>query len=569
MTTRQRLSELMIRRVFFGADWLTPVMARALPGTATVLALSLVAACAGLAAPMITKAVIDQGIMGGDMGALLFWAAVSFAVGLGVVALGICTSMQHLRASMRMLGDLRLTILGCALNRNPAMPDLTVGEVQTRIDGDTAEIQKFLFDSVLVAVTALFRLAGGTVLMILLDWRLALLPLLAAPFELWFLSWARPGTQARAETVRTERGGLNGQLAETFIQVGGLRALGALNTRADGFETQQGALFDAQARQKLWAESVGAVSKLLTAVMRSAVLLVGGWLVIRGDWQIGSLVAFLAYAAMMAGPLRNLLGLYHAQSRARVALARLNEVVRDAADPDEGAPCPPAFQQLSFVAARGQAGAHAPVSVKIKAGECVLVDGRSGIGKSQLLSAIIGQASLAEGRIEFDGADAAGFSMASRRRAVTFLPQRPCLIRGTLRDNLQIGNDNPDDAALWRVLYMVDLAGWARGLSGLDTDLHETGANLSGGMRQRITLARTLLRSSQVFVFDESFSEIDAESCARILSAIKAHLADALCIFVAHAGPVRSLDFARIVDLSVETQGEDMREPRVRLVGTG
>ena len=270
MTLRHRLSDMMIRRAFFGADWLTPVMARALPSTAMVLVLSLLAAGAGLAAPMITKAVIDQGIMGGDMRALLFWAAVSFAVGLGVVALGIFNGMQHLRASMRMLGDLRMTILGCALNRNSAMPALTVGEIQTRIDGDTAEIQKFLFDSVLVAVTALFRLAGGIVLMFLLDWRLALLPLLAAPFEMWFLSWARPGTQARAESVRTERGGLNGQLAESFMQVSGLRALGALETRVHGFGRQQSALFDAQARQKLWTEGVSAAKTSSRSVSSSS-----------------------------------------------------------------------------------------------------------------------------------------------------------------------------------------------------------------------------------------------------------------------------------------------------------
>ncbi|WP_300533586.1 ABC transporter ATP-binding protein [uncultured Mameliella sp.] len=566
MTLRHRLSDMMIRRAFFGADWLTPVMARALPSTAMVLVLSLLAAGAGLAAPMITKAVIDQGIMGGDMRALLFWAAVSFAVGLGVVALGIFNGMQHLRASMRMLGDLRMTILGCALNRNSAMPALTVGEIQTRIDGDTAEIQKFLFDSVLVAVTALFRLAGGIVLMFLLDWRLALLPLLAAPFEMWFLSWARPGTQARAESVRTERGGLNGQLAESFMQVSGLRALGALETRVHGFGRQQSALFDAQARQKLWTEGVSAVGQLLTAVMRSVVLLVGGWLVIRGDWQIGSLVAFLAYATMMSGPLRNLLGLYHAQARARVALDRLDAVVRNATEPDTGAACPDRFERLTFVEARGPDGAHAPLTATLDAGDRVLLDGRSGIGKSRLLAAIIGESPLAEGRIEIDGANVEGFSPSSLRRVITFLPQRPCLIRGTLRDNLRLGNDGPDDAALWRVLGVVGLADWAQGLDGLDTDLQETGCNLSGGMLQRITLARALLRSSQVYIFDESLSEIDADCCRTILSAIDTYLGDAICVFVAHAGPVRAMTFDRTLRLSAEESGAAFPESPARFV---
>lgn len=546
----ERLARAMIDSLFHGTGWLVPVMARALPGAALVLSLSLLAAAAGLAAPMITKAVIDDGILGRDLNALLFWAAVSFAVGLGVVALGIVNGMQHLRASMKMLGDLRLTVLGAALNRSPLMPAVTVGEIQTRIDGDTAEIQKFLFDSVLVAVTAMFRLAGGTVLMLMLDWRLALLPLLAAPFELWFLSWARPGTQARTETVRTERGGLNSNLAETFMQVDGLRRLGALTARAEGFGRQQGALFNAQTRQRLWTEMIGAVSQLLTAVMRSAVLLIGGWLVIQGDWQIGSLVAFLAYATMMAGPLRNLLGLYHAQARARVALSRLDSVVQASVDPTAGDPCPTRIGQLTFTGARGQGGDHAPLNASVRTGQKVLIDGPSGIGKSRLLGALIGESSLAEGRIEIDGIDAAGFSLSSLRRAITVLPQRPCLIRGSLRDNLRLGNEDPSETALWQALDLVALSDWARGQAGLDTDLQETGDNLSGGMRQRITLARGLLRPAQVIVFDESFSEIDAVTCTRILAAIKDRSPDALCLFTAHAGPVRALAFDRILNLA-------------------
>lgn len=569
---RRGLARRMIARLFPGggpgAAWLVPVMARALPGAALVLALSLLAAVAGLAAPMITKAVIDDGILARDMGALLFWAAISFAVGLAVVGLGILNGMQHLHASMRMLGDLRLTVLGAALNRSPLLPAVTVGEIQTRIDGDSAEIQKFVFDSVLVAVTALFRLAGGTVLMLMLDWRLALLPLLAAPFELWFLTWARPGTQARAEEVRAERGGLNGHLAETFMQVGGLRTLGAAGSRAAGFGARQGALFGAQARQRLWSEMIGGVSQLLTAVMRASVLLVGGWLVIRGDWQIGSLVAFLAYATMMAGPLRNLLGLYHAQARAGVAMVRLQAVVRDAADTDRGGACPAQPRELAFVAARAEGGTHPPLSASMRVGERVLIDGPSGIGKSRLLAALIGEAPLAEGRITLDGGDTTGFSLSSLRRAVTVLPQRPCLIRGTLRDNLRLGNEEAGDPALWAALDLVALDGWARACDGLDTDLQETGANLSGGMLQRITLARALLRPARILVFDESFSEIDAPTCTRILAALDAHLGQALCLFVAHAGPVRDQAFDRILDLSAtETVGTPARLSPLARVG--
>lgn len=546
---RGRVADLVVDRLCPGAIWLTPILSRSLPAIAGVLSLSLLAAAAGLATPMVTKAVIDQGIMAGDMSALLFWAAVSFAIGLAMVGFGIVSAMAHLRASMALLGRLRLRVLAAAARRDPAAPPLNVGEAQTRIDGDSAEIQRFLFDTVLVAVTAMFRLVGGTVLMISLDWRLALLPALAAPLELWFLRWARPETERRAEAVRDGRGALNGQLAETFVQFPGLRALGALGQRSDGFGRLQTRVFDAQARQRLWTEGVAAVSTFLTAAMRAAVLLLGGWLVIRGDWPIGSLVAFLAYSTMMAGPLRNLLGLYHAQARARVSLRRLSALVDDSRDPRAGLSCATRPARLAFDGARSAIGRHAPVSATLRAGERILLDGPSGIGKTGLVAAALGEAALAEGGIAIDGVPVERLSLDTRRRAITHLPQHPVVLHGTLRDNLAASDAGPSDRASWRMLRTCDLASWAADRAGLDTPLAEAGANLSGGLRQRIALARALLRPSGIFVFDESFSEIDAAAATRILDAIERTHSDRLRIFISHAGPVRAGHFDHRITL--------------------
>ena len=549
---RARLARMMAARIFPSASWLGPLVERALPGMSRVLALSLFGAAVGLAAPMVTKALIDRGIMARDMQALVTWAAVGFALGLGVVGLGIVSQMAHLRASQAMLGDLRRTVLGAALARDPQAQALTVGEAQTRIDGDCAEIQRFLFDSGLVAVTALFRLVGGTALMLALDWRLALLPALAAPFELWFLSWARPRTQARAEEVREHRGGLSSQLAETFMLIPGLRALNAFGTRETGFGALQDDLFRAQERQRLWTEAVGAVSQILTAVVRSAVLLLGGWLVVTGSWPIGSLIAFLAYTGMMAGPLRNLLGLYHAQARAKVALARLSGIVDDAHDPADGETCPLRPSLIRLQGARSPWGGHAPVALELRAGQGVLLDGPSGIGKSALLASLTGEVALAEGTAEIDGKPAAIYSAASRREAITHVPQRPCILRGTLRDNLLVAAPDATDADCREVLGICDLLDWADAHGGLDTGLTELGATLSGGMRQRITIARALLRPSGVLIFDESFSEIDAARCERILDAIDRACADRLRIFVAHSGAVRARSYDQRITLEAE-----------------
>ena len=478
-----------IARLIFGhaaALWLAPVMARALPGAGVVLAASLGAAALGLALPMLTRQVIDTGIMARDMGALGFWAGLSFALGLGAVGLGMVNAMLHLRVSAAMLADLRGRLFGAALARDPALPELPLGEAMARLDGDCAEIQSFAFDTVLIAIGAVFRLGGGLALMLMLDWRMALLPLLAAPFELWFLSRARPRSHHLAQTVREQRG---------------------------------------------------------------AILLIGGWQVVRGDWQIGTLVAYLAYAGMMSGPLRNLLGLYHAQARARVAVARLQGVITDAR-PDQGSAPPAGPVTLTLAAARAGGGVHAPVSATIPPGQRVLLDGPSGIGKSRLMAALTRDAALDRGAARFSGADIAVLRPGALAERIAHLAQRPAILRGTLAQNLNLAAPDAGDAALWRALAMADLADWARAAGGLDTPIAETGADLSGGLRQRIALARALLRPVDVLIFDEAFSEIDDTACRRILTAIEANRAGRTHIFIAHSGPAREGRFDQRITLT-------------------
>ncbi|MFC3527075.1 ABC transporter ATP-binding protein [Paracoccus mangrovi] len=541
-----------LARLIFGADaarWLAPVMARALPGAGLVLVASLSAAALGLAMPMLTRQVIDAGIMARDMGALVFWAALSFALGLGAVGFGIVNSMLHLRVSAAMLADLRGRLFGAALARDPARPDLPLGEAMARLDGDCAEIQSFAFDTVLIAIGAVFRLAGGLALMVALDWRMAMLPLLAAPFELWFLSRARPRTQRLAETTRELRGALSTQMAETLSARATLRGLDALDQRGAGFARAQGDQIASLLRQRIWSETVGAVSQIITAILRGAILLVGGWQVVRGEWQIGTLVAFLAYAGMMSGPLRNLLGLYHAQARARVATDRLGGVI-DSARPDDGAPPPPGSATLTLRGARAVGGIHDPLDLTIPPGQRVLLDGPSGIGKSRLMAALTRDAPLAEGAALFSAADIAGLRARALIARIAHLAQRPAILRGTLAGNLRLAAPDADDAALWRVLADADLVDWARGAAGLDTPVAETGADLSGGLRQRIAIARALLRPADVMIFDEAFSEIDDAACRRILAAIDAHCPGRTRIFIAHSGPAREGRFDQRITLT-------------------
>ncbi|GAA0292336.1 ABC transporter ATP-binding protein [Rhodovulum strictum] len=541
-------------RVFFGscaAGWLGPVIARASGGIAVVLAVSLLAVVLGLATPWLTKQFIDEGLVARDAQAVWTWALAAFGVGLAALGMGVVNALLHLRFSARMLADLRGRAMRASLLRDPLAPPKPVGEMAARIDGDTAEIQRFAFDGLLAAFGSILRLMGGGAMLMVLDWRLALIPILAAPLELGFLVWARGRTTARAEDVREMRGAVSSFVIESLSSLPTLRALGAGGARAGALEPLQTSQIAALERQRRWLELVGAVPQVIAAAVRLSVLLIGGLWVVQGDWQIGALIAFLAYIGMLTGPLRNLLGLYHAQAQALVSAGRLADLMEDGAEEASGRALPQGAA-LGFEAARAAMADHAPVTTTIPAGARVLIDGASGAGKSSLMHLALRLAAPAPGgRVTLDGLDVRALDPVALRRAVALVPQRGTLLAMSLADNLRLADPGALDARLWDVLEQADLADWVRAQgAGLDLMLTETGANLSGGERQRIALARALLLPFRVLILDESLSEVDAASAGRILATLDARYADRTRIFIAHAGPAREGRFDQRITLS-------------------
>ncbi len=538
------------------AGWLLPMLRPHRRRLAALLLISFAAAAIGLLPPYISKLVIDRGLMAGDTAQLLIWSAALFGIGLLATGTGALSNILHMRASVHMLARMRKRLLS-RLAAKPAgwFAAQRAGELLARIDGDAAEVQKFAFNAVLGGSSALIRLMGGSAMLMVLDWRLGLLTALLAPAELLFLIWARPRTERHAAAVREMQGRYSAGLSETLFGLPALQAARGAGWAQRRSLRDHAGLSQRLIAQNLWGEFTRAVPVLLSALTRSVIFLAGGLMVIRGEWPLGSLIAFVAYMGFMTGPMQSLLGLWHAQARVKAAAARLDAVMRQ----------PPALSRRfspsgygleldNMTVARGAAAPLGPLTLRIPEGARVALKGASGAGKTSLLAVLCGRAQPLAGRATLGGADLQLLGGSRLPDRVAYAGQRPFTLRASLRSNLfqsrAFWSKPENEAKVWQMLDMFGLAGRFHRAEGLDTMLGESGLTLSGGERQRLCLLRALLTPFDILILDEALSEVDPATAARILAHIDTEFPRATRILTAHGGAAAGGFFDMVIDLT-------------------
>lgn len=547
----------MSRPGITGLVW--PHLRPQFPSLALALALALVIAALGASQPLLTRMVIDEGLIGRNFHRLLLACGGMLSLAVTGLLLGGVHRAVYIRASGRTLFSLRAAAYAHLLRVSPRrLAQRPVGDLVTRLDGDVAEVQRFATDSAAAFLSSSLTLAMAAAVMAGLSWRLALWVAALLPLQWVIRHCARPRIEKSTRAVREEAGRVSGFFIETLA---GARAV--QGAAAESWEVRRlgklGESYLARVlRAQLVAYGTGSAAGLLGHLATAGTFVLGGWYVLQGTLSVGTLVAFVAYLGRISGSAGSLAGLYTGYQRAKVSLERVRDLFElpavteapDARPLTAEASGALRFEGVSVILPEDGRTLLDSVTVDIRAGSKLVLRGASGAGKSTLADLLRRFVDPDAGRILLDGAPLEGYRVGDIRRRIVVVEHSPVLFRGSILDNLRYGHPEVDEAAVLAAAVTAGAAEFIADLpQGYNTLVGEGGAGLSTGQRQRIAIARAALADPLVVILDEATSGLDRESARAVHRALDQSFPDRTRIVITHhAVDVERMDQSWLLD---------------------
>ena len=529
------------------------------------VALILLATAVTLPAPWIFKLIIDDALPAKDLHRL----AVLLAVFTGLfVARGLLTLWRNRvlqYAAMRITCDLRIALFRHLQSLSLRYFDANqTGKVISRVTQDTGELynltNNFLINLIADSVTVVSVLA----FLFWIEWRLALAVTFVLPLFVINYLYNRRKMKQEARVHRDNWDQVVGFLQERVAANRVVKSFVRENAESAAFASGINADYFNYSRIVMRNTRLGVIADVLGSVGGLIVLSFGGWLVIRGDMQVGTLVAFNAYIVYVFPPIVRFVDLAAVFQRANTSLENIfaifdtrPEIADEAGKPDLPSPArgEVEFADVSFdyelePPGKGRPRTLAGVSFRIPAGRTVAIVGPSGAGKTTLINLIARFYDPASGEVRVDGVDIRSVSIESLRRQIGIVLQENILFSGTLEDNIKYGRP---DATREQILDAARAANADEFISKLpdaySTVVGERGARLSGGQRQRVAIARAILKDPRILIFDEATSALDTQSERLIQQAMERLMKGRTTFVIAHRlSTIQNADLILVMD---------------------
>jgi ATP-binding cassette subfamily B protein len=515
--------------------------------------------CATLYLPTLNADIIDEGVVNGDTGYILSYGAVMIGISLAQVVCNIGAVFYGARTASALGRDVRAAVF----DRVQSFSAREVGQfgapsLITRTTNDVQQVQMLALMTFTLMVSAPIMCVGGIVLALGLDVPLsgvlvAVVPTLGICVTL-IVRRLRPlfrSMQVRLDTV-------NRVLREQITGNRVIRAFVRDEYEEERFRKANTDLTEMSLRTGNLLALMFPVVMTTVNLSSIAVVWFGAHRIDSGGMQIGDLTAFLAYLMQIVMSVMMATFMFMMVPRAEVCAERVQEVLDTSSSVVPPVAPVHELRRHGHLEIRGAGfrypGAEEPVLKAIdlvaRPGEVTAVIGSTGSGKSTLLGLVPRLFDATDGEVFVDGTEVSTIDPKLLARTVGLVPQKPYLFAGTVATNLRYGNPDATDEELWHALEVAQARDFVERLeNGLDSPVAQGGTNVSGGQRQRLAIARTLVQRPEIYLFDDSFSALDYATDAALRAALAEETSEATVVIVAQrVATIRDADRIVVLD---------------------
>ncbi|MEO2076151.1 MAG: ABC transporter ATP-binding protein [Bacillus sp. (in: firmicutes)] len=536
-----------------------------------VLVLVLLQSLAELYLPTLMSDIVDKGVITGDTDYIWKIGGFMMLVAAGGMICSIAASFFSAKAASGFGKSLRSKLFSHVSNFSlHEFDQLGTASLITRTTNDITQIQQVLVMMLRMMAMAPMMCIGGIIMAYSKDSKLTLVLAVSLPVLVLAIVFIASKGMPLFKAMQVKLDKLNRVLRENLTGIRVIRSFNRIDYEKKRFNEANWDLTQTAIQVNKLMAAMMPIMMLVLNLSTVAIIWFGGLRISSGHMQVGDMMAFIQYAMQIMFSFIMLSMMFVMIPRASVSAVRINEVLQTVADikdppvtsSEEGVQGQVEFKDVTFSYPGAEMPAIENISFKMKPGEVTAIIGGTGSGKSTLINLIPRFYDVDSGAVLINGVDIRQLTQERLRKKIGFVPQQAVLFTGSISENIRYGKEDATDDEVQHAATIAQAAEFITTMEdGYNAMIAQGGTNVSGGQKQRLSIARALVRKPEIYIFDDSFSALDFKTDAKLRAALKEETGDSTLLIVAQrvstimdADQIIVLDHGRIAGIGAHKE---------------